>query len=208
MNHPITRPYRRLSHRRQEGVKLRGRSNRHCSIPKSLAESFVDFISETGSGVVSIPFLSWGHLLFQWLSRIHEWATRNPVMRVDDPVLGELNYSESSWECRLNAAVGPIVLRIGGRYEPDPQLIATARDTAHRIEQIYSDAKAYLKTESEQPHWTPFADEINSLRIQDISYWWPKKPKSGMIFFEGPDECRLWHCDIDDGRLFGLVFDS
>jgi hypothetical protein len=143
------------------------------------------------------------------LHRIHEWATRNPVCRINDPILGELVINESSWwECMVLSKDGTIVLNVGGRYEPDEKLIETARETFMNIDMFIDKVTAYLKIESEQKLWGMHAQEINTLKIRDINYWWPRKPNAGMVFFNGPDEYKLWHCDIDGPRLYGLAFDS
>lgn len=76
------------------------------------------------------------------------------------------------------------------------------------IDEFIDQVGEYLKVESQPAAWRQFADEIDSLTIQDVNYWWPKKPRAGMVFFNGPDEFRLWHRDIDANRLFGLAFDS
>ena len=143
-----------------------------------------------------------------WLHRLREWATRNPVSRVDDPVLGKLLINESYWECTVTSQSGPIVLGIGGRYEPDPALIETARATLSSIDAFVDSVTEYLQTESHQAAWEPLADEIRALTIHDINYWWPKRPRSGMICFNCPDECGLWRCDVDEGSFSGLTFDS
>ena len=140
--------------------------------------------------------------------RIHEWATRNPALRIEDPVLGELVINESSWQCSVDTRNGPIMLSVGGRYEPDERPLRTARETVQQIDSFIDRVADYLKRESQQEIWQPFSDEINSLAISDVNYWWPRKPNAGMIFFRGPDECKLWHCDIDGQRFSGLAFDS
>lgn len=105
-----------------------------------------------------------------WLHRLHEWATRNPVSRVDDPVLGQLLLNESYWECKVTSQSGPIVLGIGGRYEPDPALIETARATYSSIDAFVDRGMEYLQAESHQAAWEPLANEILSLTIRDINY--------------------------------------
>jgi hypothetical protein len=100
------------------------------------------------------------------------------------------------------------VLIVGGRYEPDKQLLGNAHETFQHIDAFIDRVAAYLKMEAEQKMWQYFADEINALTISDINYWWPRKPNAGMIFFRGPDDCKVWHCDIDGSRFFGLAFDS
>jgi hypothetical protein len=38
--------------------------------------------------------------------------------------------------------------------------------------------------------------------------FWPHRPNDGMIFFDGPDECRCWRCDLIGRVPVGLGFDS
>ena len=143
-----------------------------------------------------------------WFHRLHEWATREPVARVDDPVLGELVMQDSAWECTVSSASGPIILRVGGRYEPDPGLIETARSTCREIDCFIDRVTSYLRHEAQQAAWSQFAAELTSLTVHDINYWWPRQPHAGMVFFAGPDACRLWHCDIDGESFSGLAFDT
>ncbi|MCA9027275.1 MAG: hypothetical protein KDA86_18850 [Planctomycetaceae bacterium] len=140
--------------------------------------------------------------------RIHEWATRKPVGRFDDPVLGELVLNESSWQCSVDTRVGLIIMSVGGHNQPDERILDTARETVRHIDKFINRVADYLAWESKKEVWRPFADEINSLVIADVNYWWPRDPGAGMIFFKGPDECKLWHCDIDGSRFCGLTFDS
>lgn len=146
--------------------------------------------------------------MFRWLHSLHEWATRNPVSQFNDSILGQLLIEDSWWERQVDSSSGPVVLRVGGRYEPDAALLATARTTFGRIDTFLAEVHEFLQAEAERPAQRKFAEEIRSLRVHDIAYWWPKTPQAGMIFFEGPDELKLWHCDIDSNRLSGLVFDS
>ena len=143
-----------------------------------------------------------------WLHWLQEWLTRDPVSQFNDPILGEIMLNESAWECAVNSPSGRITLRVGGRYEPDEALLESARQTFHNLPRFIDRVTDYLREESEHETWQEFAEEISALRINDVNYWWPRKPQVGMIFFKGPDECKIWHCDIDGSRLFGLAFDS
>ncbi len=151
----------------------------------------------------------------KWLSRLHEWATRDPVARFNDPVLGEFIICDTGWERTIDGPVGPIVLEVGGRYEPDPAILETARATAGRINEFNEEVKVFIKREIEAvpekvtgEEMELYREEVSALQITNISYWWPKRPTSGMIFFKGPDECKQWRCDIDNGELCNLNFDS
>src|SRR5690349_14466292 len=131
--------------------------------------------------------------MHQWLERLREWATRDKVTHYHDPCLGELLINETCWECTVASKSGPIILRVGGRYEPEPVVLTNAGATFERIDEFVGEVEAYLAIEAQNSLWRQFCDEIRSLRIHDVSFWWPRNPDSGMIFFDGPDECRLWH---------------
>jgi len=146
-----------------------------------------------------------------WLKRLHEWATRDPVSRFDDPKLGELIICDTGRECSIEGPDGPILLEVGGRYEPDPAILETARATAGRIDEFTEEVKTFLQRQTEAvsekvsgPALEMYRAEASALRMKSISSWWPKRPMSGMIFFEGPDECKQWRCDIDEGELCNL----
>ena len=147
----------------------------------------------------------------KWLSRLHEWATRDRVGQFHDPVLGELLLDETDWGTTIESPTGPITIWVGGRYEPDERVLETARETVENRDEFLAGVRAFLHAESEKfntPKLRPLMDEVRALKVHDVNYWWPKHPRSGMIFFDGPDECRLWHCDIQDGELSSLVFDT
>lgn len=104
---------------------------------------------------------------------------------------------------------------VGGRYEPDPAILESARATAGRIDAFTAEVKAYLRDHCaslagklSEEEMAAYREEVEVLQIQTISYWWPKRPNCGMIFFTGPDECKCWRCDIEDGKLCGLIFDT
>jgi hypothetical protein len=147
-----------------------------------------------------------------WLSRLKEWATRNPVGQVDDEQLGPLVLNEADadgrWVARVSARGREIRFEIGGRYEPDTGLIARARDIYGSFDCFAADVTAFLAAEAERPEWVPFADEIRALTIEVIGLPWPRRPDDGMIFFTGPDAYRCWRCDLIGRTPVGLNFDS
>ena len=57
-------------------------------------------------------------------------------------------------------------------------------------------------------HLRPFVEEISRLEIEDVSLWRASTPASGMIYFKGPDQFRLWRCDYVEGKPRGLGFDD
>jgi hypothetical protein len=143
-----------------------------------------------------------------WLSRLKEWATRDPVERVDDEQLGQLVLNERGWEARVTFDGRPIGFEIGGRYEPDPVLVARAREIHASFDRFTARVAAFLETEAARDEWAPFADEIRALAIRDICLFWHTRPDDGMIFFDGPDECLCWRCDLIGQSPTGLGFDS
>lgn len=147
-----------------------------------------------------------------WLSRLKEWATRNPIGQVDDAQLGPLVLNDGGadgcWVAHATADELPVRFEIGGRFEPDPALMARARDILVSFDRFAAVVAAFLAEEASRKEWEPFAAEIRALKIQDICLFWPRRPDDGMIFFDGPNECRCWRCDLVGRVPAGLSFDS
>jgi hypothetical protein len=147
-----------------------------------------------------------------WLSRLKEWATRDPVGRVDDEQLGPLVLNDGGadgcWVAHITVHGRSIRFEIGGRYEPDPALVARARAIHGSFDRFATDVAGFLAVEAAREEWAPFADEIRALAVGDICLFWPHRPDDGLIFFDGPDECRCWRCDLIGRVPVGLGFDS
>jgi hypothetical protein len=147
-----------------------------------------------------------------WLSRLKEWATRDPVGRVDDDRLGPLILNDGGtdgcWVARVTVQSRPVRFEIGGRYEPDAMLIRRAHDILASFDRFAAEVATFLADEAARPEWQPFAAEIRALAIRDICLFWPDQHDDGMIFFDGPDECRCWRCDLIERVPVGLGFDS
>jgi len=101
----------------------------------------------------------------------------------------------------------PFAIEITGSSSPNSTLLAHARD-------VHCDAGAFSRSVSQflrdqKQHFpSAAADEIESLRIDVVGLWWPKRPNDGMIFFAGGKEGRVWRCDYIDRSPKGLGFDS
>ena len=52
------------------------------------------------------------------------------------------------------------------------------------------------------------AEEIRQLTLESICLFWPDRPDDGMLYFDGPDEYRVWRCDYVDREPRALGFDS
>jgi hypothetical protein len=142
----------------------------------------------------------------RWLSQLKEWATRRPVARVDDDVLGPLNYKEGCWEAERTLAGRPIGFAIGGRYEPDPAAIARARDIAGSFEQFEKEIAAYLASVAAREEYSVAADEVRSLVIRQVALFHRGGPADGVVFFDGGDEFRSWRCDLNGRQPTELGF--
>lgn len=154
------------------------------------------------------PVILYRSYQVSWFSRLKEWATRDPVGRADDDLLGPLILNEGCWESRLTIRGKPICFQIGGRYSPDPALIARARTMILSFDEFEAGVNAFLDTEASRDFWAPFAAEIRSLSIRDVCLFWPRRLDDGMVFFDGPDECRCWRCDLMGMKPTGLGYDS
>jgi hypothetical protein len=111
-----------------------------------------------------------------WLSRLREWATQNPVGRVDDPLLGPLVLNDSWWEAQVVVNGVPFCVQIGGRNEPDAELVARARHLVASFDQFAARVSTFLATEADQPEWFGFNDEIRALVIREVCLFWPNRP--------------------------------
>jgi hypothetical protein len=124
---------------------------------------------------------------------------------VDDEQLGPLLRNDGCWEARVTAQGRPVCFQVGGRYEPDPALIARARDILGSFDRFAAEVAAYLASEAVRGEWSALAAEIRALAIRDICLFWPGRPDDGMIFFDGPDPCRCWRCDLIGRVPVGLA---
>jgi hypothetical protein len=149
-----------------------------------------------------------------WISRLKEWASRDPIGLVEDEQLGPLvlndGGADGTWVARVTSHGRPLRFEIGGRYEPDQALIARARDIFGSFDRFAAGVAAFLAAQAARQEWAPFAAEIRALAIRDICLFWPNRPHEGMIFFDGGDEyeCRCWRCDLIGRVPTGLGFDS
>jgi hypothetical protein len=159
------------------------------------------------TGVGETPASGRSGRSMEWLSRLTEWATRDPVGQVDDEWLGPLTLSDSCWEARLIVGGAHVCVQIGGRYTPDAELIAHARDILREFSRFQVGVATFLEAEANREAWVAFGEEIRSLKIRDICLFWPDRPDDGMIFFDGPDECRCWRCDYSARTPTCLNFD-
>lgn len=146
--------------------------------------------------------------------RLYEWATRSPVPVCQVEGLGELVLEEQAWSCSLDSPQGPIRLWIGGRYEPAPELIASGQALQVRIAEFLEQLANHLDDVVSQLDTVGdsfdqyIALEIKSLKVREISLTRPRCPSQGIVFFDGPDDTRLWRLDFDGDRFSALGCDT
>jgi hypothetical protein len=139
-----------------------------------------------------------------------------------DPVLGKLTWSadDRAWQAEVAGEDAVIRFLIAGKPEPEPQLLAHARDIAQSLPDFLRLISEFLEEQaqlvSQQKGWLlgdgpaqSAADEIRQLAIDTIHLPWPDRPNDGMIYFTGPaDELRLWRCDYIDRKPTSLGCDT
>jgi hypothetical protein len=128
---------------------------------------------------------------------------------VEHPVLGVLEYDEpvAAWRCVVPSDPLKLGFLIAGRDRPDDRLLAHAVSIIESAAGFLAAVREFLASEAvRQPKW---ANEIGSLKVQEICLFWPRRPDDGMVYFATPtDVGRLWHADYIKRRLVGLGFDS
>lgn len=130
----------------------------------------------------------------------------------DDARLGRLTRDATAgcWTAMLPRGDRTLNFVIGGDDEPDPQLLAHARDLLARFDALERLVEGYLAGEAEKEgsEHPEMAAEIRALRIESVTFRFPARPGHVVIDFEGPEEMRYWYCDYANGALSGLTFDT
>ena len=132
---------------------------------------------------------------------------QRPIPEVEHPILGKLTYAgeDENWGKHVALAGQEFRLSVGGEQEPDPVLLSRAAALQADLPTLLGNLPAFLEEEARaMPH---LAEEIRSLAVADVAVWWPKQPDAVMIWFNGPSEERIWHCDYSGGALKTLAFD-
>jgi hypothetical protein len=127
---------------------------------------------------------------------------------VIDHILGELHVSTEGrwWECSVTINKQVIQFQIGGESEPSPALVANAQAIVNEFFTFDAQVAKFLKDECDNKSGA--ASEIHQLRVESIYLPWPDRPKHGLIYFHGPNEDHIWHCDYVAGQLQCLTFDD
>jgi len=127
---------------------------------------------------------------------------------VSDPVMGELVLSGDGdwWAGSLTVAGTGVQFQLGGDSEPSLALISHAHDIIREFA-VFSRAVSEF-FDSEAAAQAGSADEIRQLTLESVCLFWPDRPNDGMLYFNGPDEHRVWRCDYINRKPQGLGFDD
>jgi hypothetical protein len=146
--------------------------------------------------------------MFGFLKKLFSTPCADRVPLIHDPVLGELRQAADGdwWESTLAIGGRSVQFQIGGDREPDAALVAHAREIAGDFSAFIRKVDDFLSVAcGESPD---AADEIRQLTLGSVCLFWPQRPRDGMLFFQGPDEFRVWRCDYIQGQPRDLGCDT
>ncbi len=160
------------------------------------------FVSVMTGFVISVIWVKAAPLAHLIVSR-----ARGHVRR--DPQLGRLirNVKAEAWEGDFRVRDRTVEILIDGKEEPNPALIARARELVADFETFDRRLNDYLAEMAKE--WAAEAPELGAdirrLRISSIML---RSRKRILVDFEGPDVDVYWSCEYADGEFSGLDFDS
>lgn len=124
------------------------------------------------------------------------------------PGLGELKFNDDVdlWEIEAVKDGDTIIFGVGDKIAPNLTLIQ------HAIT-ILEDYTAFRRIimdflNSERSKFKGYEDEISQLAIESISLHHPQSPNDGAIYFNGPNEFRVWRCGFSERKPRDLGFDD
>ena len=119
-----------------------------------------------------------------------------------DPQLGTLirNVKAEAWEADFRVLDRTVGILIDGKEEPNPALIARARELVADFDTFERRLNDYLAETAKE--WASEAPElgadISTLRISSIML---RARKRILVDFDGPDEDVYWSCEYADGKF-------
>lgn len=137
------------------------------------------------------------------------FGIRPPPDPYKDDILGTLEYTkdDESWEVIYKSGGEELGFLIAGADRPSEPLLMHARDLIKDIPAFKAKVRQFL--EAEKVNFPNEAhEEIDTLTIEYVCLMWPDRHDDGMIYFNGPDESRIWRCDYIGRNPRGLGFDS
>ena len=165
-----------------------------------------------GVGLVFVVVMSAFVISVIWTKvspRAHRIMSRARGHVRRDPQLGTLmrNVEAKAWETEFRVRGQTVEILIDGQEEPDPALVARARELVADFDNFERRLNDYLaQTAKEWASETPeLAADIGALRLASIKL---RSRQSVLVDFDGPDEDVYWSCEYADGEFSGLDFDS
>jgi hypothetical protein len=127
-----------------------------------------------------------------------------------DPRLGTLtrDVKAECWEGEFAVGDRRIELLIDGHDEPEPKLIARARELVADFETVQRRVTDYLAREAKRESDPELAAQIAALRVSALKFLSGKRGGRVDIEFKGPDEDLYWSCTYAEGKPRDLWFDS
>lgn len=142
-----------------------------------------------------------------WWSFLRRYKGPPRVSVVVEP-LGEMQFDEEleRWVAIRRFGEQDVAFHAGGDSVPDPVLVAN-------VWQILADQPAFSSSIASLLQATARAlpgleAEILGLRLDSVVFGWPRTPHYAMVDFDGGDEGRIWHCNLEHGKLGPLGFDD
>jgi len=137
-------------------------------------------------------------------------APAPPTLVLDHPSLGRLQYDSEleAWRVTVSTGAGALALVLYGDATPHPMVLQQAEALVESAARFQADILSFLEAEAvRQKEW---ASEIGKLTHQDGLLYPPKRDDAvgGMVCCSGPDQYRLWRCDLDLGQPHHLTYDS
>ena len=165
-----------------------------------------------GVGLVFVVVMSAFVISVIWTKvspRAHRIMSRARGHVRRDPQLGTLilNVEAEAWEANLKVRDRTVEILIDGKEEPDPALVAGARELVADFDNFESRLNDYLaQTAKDWASETPeLAADIGGLSLSSIKL---RSRQPVLVDFDGPDADVYWSCEYADGKFSDLDFDS
>jgi hypothetical protein len=203
--------------------------------PEKVQPTIRDALIGIGIGVLLIfsglwvpyRYLSWPLLGLGWLFVVvmagfvivTGWERFSPTIRQiaararghvrHHSQLGALtrNTQAACWEGAFYARDGRIRIVIDGGEEPDPKLVAHARDLIADIDNIQRKIDTFLADEAKREADPELAAQIAGLRVAAINVFSKKGSPRSNVDLKGEDVDVFWSCTLINGKPENLWFD-
>ena len=121
-------------------------------------------------------------MLKKVLKRI--WDGPNIEKEYQSNVLGILKFDKDihCWTVKKEVNDISVAFTVGGVSSPNQKLLAIIEKHFSSFLEFEEMIQEFLKTESQKQK--DFADDISQLKIKEIMFSRPDKPKNGMVFFK------------------------